>query len=96
MQKTEQVQNSENLGRHDWKAPKREKAKFIQPHPLHGHLKKIVIARIPAAGGYYLKRMKLKTALQKGYYKVNTTDIKTKAAIEKALEPFNNSDEVKA
>lgn len=62
--------------------------KLATPHPLHGHLKKIVVVKIPAAGGYYMQRMKLKTALQKGYYKVNTTDPKTKAAIEKALEPY--------
>ena len=57
-------------------------------HPLHGHLKKIVRAKIPTDGGYFLKYMKLKTALPKGYYKVNTSDAKTKAAIEKAIEPF--------
>ena len=62
--------------------------RHAMPHPLHGHLKKIVLVKIPAEGGYYLKYMKLKTALQKGYYKVNTTDTKTKAAIEKSLEPF--------
>lgn len=60
-------------------------------HPLHGHLKKVVSAKIPAEGGYFLKRMKLKTALQKGFYKVNATDPKTKASIEKALEPFQNT-----
>ena len=60
-------------------------------HPLHGHLKKVVVAKIPAEGGYFLKRMKLKTALQKGYYKVNATDDKSKAVIEKALEPFQNT-----
>ena len=65
--------------------------KVAKPHPLHGHLSKVVIARIPVEGGYFLRKMKLKTALQKGYYKVNTTDAKTKASIEKALEPFNSS-----
>lgn len=66
--------------------------RLATPHPLHGHLKKIVVVKIPAAGGYYMQRMKLKTALQKGHYKVNTTDAKTKAAIEKALEPFQKAD----
>lgn len=69
------------------------KGNLATAHPLHGHLKKIVIAKIPAEGGYYLKKMKLKTAIQKGYYKVNTTDTKTKVAIEKALEPFKNSED---
>lgn len=63
--------------------------KLVNLHPLHGYLKKVVIAKIPTEGGYFLKHMKLKTALQKGYYKVNTTDTKTKASIEKALAPFN-------
>lgn len=65
--------------------------KISYPHPLHGHLKKVVVAKIPTEGGYFLKYMKLKTALQKGYYKVNATDAKSKAAIEKALEPFQNT-----
>lgn len=60
-------------------------------NPLHGHLKKVVVAKIPVEGGYFLKRMKLKTALQKGYYKVNTTDSKTKESIDKALAPFQNT-----
>ena len=55
-------------------------------HPLHGHLKKIVVVKIPAEGGYFMQRMKLKTALQKGYYSVNAVNPKDKAAIEKALE----------
>jgi hypothetical protein len=65
--------------------------KIASTHPLYGHLKKVVVAKIPAEGGYFLKSMKLKTALQKGYYKVNATDAKTKASIEKALEPFQNT-----
>ena len=60
--------------------------KMATPHPLHGHLKKIVVVKIPAEGGYFMQRMKLKTALQKGYYSVNATNPKDKAAIEKALE----------
>ncbi len=60
--------------------------KLATPHPLHGHLKKIVVVKIPAEGGYFMQRMKLKTALQKGYYSVNATNPKDKAAIEKALE----------
>ena len=62
--------------------------KLATPHPLHGHLKKIVVVKVPAEGGYYMQRMKLKTALQKGYYSVNATNPKDKAAIEKALEPI--------
>lgn len=60
-------------------------------HPLHEHLNKVVATKIPTEGGYFLKYMKLKTALQKEYYKVNPTDPKTKASIEKALEPFQNT-----
>ena len=62
--------------------------KLATPHPLHGHLKKIVVVKIPTEGGHFLQRMKLKTALQKGYYSVNATNPKDKAAIEKALEPI--------
>ena len=62
--------------------------KLATPHPLHGHLKKIVVVKIPAEGGYFMQRMKLKTALQKGHYSVNATNPKDKAAIEKALEPI--------
>lgn len=62
--------------------------KMANLHPLHGHLKKIVVVKIPVEGGHYLQRMKLKTALQKGHYSVNATNPKDKAAIEKALEPI--------
>ena len=62
--------------------------KLATPHPLHGHLKKIVVVKIPTEGGHFLQRMKLKTALQKGHYSVNATNPKDKAAIEKALEPI--------
>lgn len=62
--------------------------RLATPHPLHGHLKKIVVVKIPVEGGYYMQRMKLKTALQRGYYSINATTPKDKAAIEKALEPF--------
>ena len=62
--------------------------KLATPHPLHGHLKKIVVVKIPTEGGHLLQRMKLKTALQKGHYSVNATNPKDKAAIEKALEPI--------
>lgn len=62
--------------------------KLATPHPLHGHLKKIVLVKIPTEGGHFLQRMKLKTALQKGYYSVNATNPKDKVAIEKALEPI--------
>ena len=60
--------------------------KMATPHPLHGHLKKIVVVKIPAEGGYFMQRMKLKTAIQKGYYLVNAVNPKDKASIEKALE----------
>lgn len=86
MQTTEQNYNSSKRLRNSKKLNT-----VSSPHPLHGHLKKVVVAKIPAEGGYFLKRMKLKTALQKGYYKVNATDPKTKASIEKALEPFQNT-----
>jgi hypothetical protein len=61
-------------------------------HPLHGHLKKVVVVKIPAPeqGGYYLQRMKLKTAIQKGYYTVNATNPKDKAAIEKDLNDYKS------
>jgi len=62
--------------------------KMANLHALYGHLKKIVVVKIPAEGGHYLQRMKLKTALQKGHYSVNATNPKDKAAIEKALEPI--------
>lgn len=61
--------------------------RLATPHPLHGHLKKIVVVKIPTEGGFFMQRMKLKTAIQKGYYSVNATNPKDKAAIEKALEP---------
>lgn len=59
--------------------------KLATPHPLHGHLKNIVVVKVPTEGGYFLQKMKLKTAIQKGYYKVNTTNPKDKAAIDKVL-----------
>ena len=62
--------------------------KLATPHPLHGHLKKIVVVKIPTEGGHFLQRMKLKTALQKGHYSVNATNPIDRAAIEKALEPI--------
>lgn len=65
--------------------------RMATPHPLHGHLKKLVVVKVPTEGGHYLQRMKLKTALQKGYYQVNATNPKDKAAIEKALEPLQSS-----
>lgn len=65
--------------------------KLATKHPLHGHLKKIVVVKIPTEGGYFLQRMKLKTAIQKGYYSVNATNPKDKVAIEKALEPIKSS-----
>lgn len=60
-------------------------------HPLHGHLKKIVVVKIPTEGGHFMQRMKLKTAIQKGHYSVNATNPKDKAAIEKALEHIKPS-----
>ena len=69
--------------------------RWVQPHPLHGLLKKIVVVKIPTEGGYFLKKMKLKTAIQKGYYKVNTTDAKTKEAIERALAPIKQAEATK-
>lgn len=71
---------------------KRNRETMAKPHPLHGNLKKIVIVKIPTEGGYFLQRMKLKTALQKGYYQVNATNPKGKEAIDKALEPFRKSE----
>ena len=70
-------------------------SRWVQPHPLHGFMKKIVIAKIPAEGGYFLKKMKLKTAIQKGYYKVNTTDPKVKEKIEAALASIKNAEAAK-
>ena len=58
--------------------------RLATPHPLHGHLKKIVVVKIPTEGGHFMQRMKLKTAIQKGHYSVNATNPKDKAAIEKA------------
>lgn len=86
MQTTEQNYKSSKRLRNS----KKLNSAAASTHPLHGHLKKVVAAKIPAEGGYFLKRMKLKTALQKGLYKVNATDPKTKESIEKALEPFQN------
>lgn len=79
------------------RAPKKQgtRARWVQPHPLHGHLKKIVLVKVPTEGGYFLQKMKLKTAIQKGHYKVNTTDAKTKEAIEKALAPIKQAEATK-
>lgn len=61
-------------------------------HPLHGHLKNIVAAKIPVEGGFIYKQIKLKTALQKGYYKVQAND-KDKKQIESKLEALKATTE---
>lgn len=61
------------------------KGKLATFHPLHGHLKSIVAAKIPVENvGFYYKKMKLKTALQKGHYQVQA-DNKTKKKVTEKL-----------
>ena len=60
-------------------------------HPLQGYLKKVVVAKIPVDGGYFLKRMKLKRniAVSESGFLFDPTNGESYSLNEQGLEILN-------